>query len=57
MIIVKTESELKIIYFFHKKYIVIHIKYIKLVHDYEKKTGGDRRLLFIRVTTYVNFTI
>ena len=32
-----SESELEIVYFFHKKYIVIHIKYIKLVNDYEKK--------------------
>ena len=30
------ESESEIVYFFHKKYIVIHIKYIKLVIDYEK---------------------
>ena len=28
-----SELESKIIYFFHKKYIVIHIKYIKLVND------------------------
>ena len=47
----------KLVVFFHKKYIVVHIKYIKLVNDYEKKTGGNRSLLLFKVTTYFNFTI